>query len=724
MYRNSKMRRSIIARGQKMYLVLLLIVVAAACTPKTVVVTPAPAIALEQKAAWILRLEDQRMLRDPAPPPPPAPPVTDRRRTALPTPPPPPPSPDLVTLLSDPDARIRRRAALAIGRVGLADGVAPLTAALADAEPEVRQMAAFGLGLVGDRAAVAGLTAALKDPDPIVHGRAADALGLIGDASAAAAIGEMVTAHVRAGVLSGIGADELGHPLAPAVEAVRLGVYALVRLKAYDPLASAVLAPNGAPVSRWWPIAYALQRIEERRAVPALIALAQGEGLYTRAFAARGLGVLKEPAGVDVLIAQASRAGETHAAVSAVRALGQIGDARATAPLLKLLQQGELHPNIRLETVIALGALRAESATPALHDLLTSPWPSLRAAALRAVSETDPENFVLLLSGLDPDPHWSVRAALADALAALPSASAVERVRAMLQDEDQRVIPAVLKALVALKAPDVERVLIDRLKSGDVVVRSSSATLLGDLKAEAARPALLQAYEAGKGDSTYLARAAALGALAKLGGSPDVIKAGLSDPDWAVRVRTAALLDEQGSAGDHGQSVRPAPTRVADYAAPHLIEPKVSPQVYIETARGTIQIELNVIDAPLTSDNFIALARKGFFNGLAIHRIVPNFVVQGGDPRSDGEGGPGYTIRDELNEVPYLRGTVGMALDWEDTGGSQFFITHSPQPHLDARYTVFGRVVNGMDVVDRLQQWDVIERVRIWDGQTMTPGGT
>ncbi len=101
------------------------------------------------------------------------------------------------------------------------------------------------------------------------------------------------------------------------------------------------------------------------------------------------------------------------------------------------------------------------------------------------------------------------------------------------------------------------------------------------------------------------------------------------------------------------------------------------------------------------------LARKGFFNGLQIHRVVPNFVVQDGDPRGDGEGGPGYTIRDELNERPYLRGTVGMALDWRDTGGSQFFITHSPQPHLDARYTVFGHVVNGMEVVDRIQQGDV-----------------
>ena len=98
---------------------------------------------------------------------------------------------------------------------------------------------------------------------------------------------------------------------------------------------------------------------------------------------------------------------------------------------------------------------------------------------------------------------------------------------------------------------------------------------------------------------------------------------------------------------------------------------------------------------------------------------ISNFVIQTGDPRGDGSGGPGYSIRDELNDRPYVRGTVGMALSGPDTGGSQFFITHSPQPHLDAKYTVFGHVVNGMDVVDRIQQLDVIQRGRIWDGRDL-----
>jgi cyclophilin family peptidyl-prolyl cis-trans isomerase len=144
--------------------------------------------------------------------------------------------------------------------------------------------------------------------------------------------------------------------------------------------------------------------------------------------------------------------------------------------------------------------------------------------------------------------------------------------------------------------------------------------------------------------------------------------------------------------------------------------PPYSPRAYIETSRGTIEIELAVLDAPATVASFIDLARRGFFNGVPIHRVVADFVVQDGDPRGDGEGGPGYTLRDEINQRPYLRGTVGMALDWADTGGSQFFITHSPQPHLDARYTVFGGVVNGMEVVDRIQPRDAIASIRIWDG--------
>ena len=294
----------------------------------------------------------------------------------------------------------------------------------------------------------------------------------------------------------------------------------------------------------------------------------------------------------------------------------------------------------------------------------------------------------------------------------------------MLGDSDQRVIAAVLNALVKIGAPNAGALLLDHLSADDPVVRAAAAAGLGELRAPAGAQALPAAYQYGLRDSTYIARAAVVEAFAKYGitSARSLLDAALADKDWAVRVKAAALLKQADPAVDTEARIRPAPSHLSPdvYQASRLIAPPVSTQVYIETARGTIVIELAVLDAPLTVENFISLARKGFFNGLTFHRVVSNFVVQGGDPRGDGEGGPGYTIRDEINERPYVRGTVGMALDWADTGGSQFFITHSPAPHLDAKYTAFGRVVSGMEVVDQLQEGDVIRRIRVWDGQELS----
>jgi cyclophilin family peptidyl-prolyl cis-trans isomerase len=136
-------------------------------------------------------------------------------------------------------------------------------------------------------------------------------------------------------------------------------------------------------------------------------------------------------------------------------------------------------------------------------------------------------------------------------------------------------------------------------------------------------------------------------------------------------------------------------------------------QATITTGRGALRVVLFGADAPLTVANFVALARRGYYNGLSFHRVVPNFVAQDGDPRGDGSGGPGYAIRDELNRRWYDRGAVGMALSGPDTGGSQYFLAHSPQPHLDGHYTVFGHVAEGLDVLDSIVQGDRILRISI-----------
>ncbi len=133
----------------------------------------------------------------------------------------------------------------------------------------------------------------------------------------------------------------------------------------------------------------------------------------------------------------------------------------------------------------------------------------------------------------------------------------------------------------------------------------------------------------------------------------------------------------------------------------------------IETKKGNIELVLFEEDAPNTVANFEELANKGFYDGLTFHRVIPDFVIQGGCPKGNGTGGPGYTIKCEINENKHVRGAMSMAHAGKDTGGSQFFITHSPQPHLDGVHTVFGKVTNGMSVVNSIQETDVMEKVRV-----------
>ena len=696
---------------------------------------PAPTqvvVSYEQKMAWILRLEDQRLLRDPALPAPEeaalvergdpnAPPVPDAAVSPTVVRLPRSATPDLLRLIEDPSAAIRRRSALAIGRVRVAEGVPALVGALSDPQMEVREIAAFGLGLLGDTAAAEPLVEALRDVSPVVQGRAAQALGMLGATGTVDAIRAMVAMHVTEAY--DVDPEELGYPLTPRVEAFRSGIYALAALGSYDALVATILTEEGDPVLWWWPVAHALSQVDDPRAVGPLKTLAGIQGSIGVAIAARGLGALGDSSVLSALVELLDpRRRDARVVMTAVRALADLGDNKAAPALRRLIQTPDLDPTLLLELVEALAAVGARDSTDAMIELLTHRWPPLRGAALRGLARLDPDLFVLVLSGLQVDSQWQVRADLAGALAFVDPDVGAFRLTLMLEDEDRRVIPEVLRSLVTVRAPNAVDVLLAHLPDSDVVVRKTAATLLGELEERRAVEPLASAYRDATGNPSYLARAAVVDALARIGGAPalETLRTALEDPDWAVRVRAAEHLATRDPSSDAGTAIRPAPLRFPfeAYRSPELVTPTVSPHVFIDTDRGTIQIELAVNEAPLTADNFMRLARSGFYNGLLVHRVVPNYVAQAGDPRSDSEGGPGYTIRDELSPLPFLRGTVGMALDWADTGGSQFFITSLPQPQLDARYTVFGKVIAGMDVVDQLQRGDVIRLVRVWDGTT------
>jgi HEAT repeat protein len=414
---------------------------------------------------------------------------------------------------------------------------------------------------------------------------------------------------------------------------VRLGLYALARLGAYDALAAAVLV-NEQPVSTWWPVAYALQRAGDSRAAPALMALVNTPGRFTAAFAVKGLGTSKATQAAPVLrqiVEQRTR--PAPIIIQAVRSLTAIRDASAVPVLIKIIADASADPTLRLEAANAFGALVTIEHVELLLDLVSNSVPAIRAAALQALARVDPATFLTALASLDADREWSVRVAIGQRAGHAASAQSLPRLTVMLQDPDQKVIPAVLAALASSKATGVDGILLDRLASPDLSVRVAAANALADLKIAAAAQALADAYRRAATEDSYTARAAALGALARLdpAAAQPVLMEALKDRDWAVRVRALTLLKEQKVTGQDA-AARPATAgrTVTDPQWQAIVNPPYSPRAFIDTDKGTIELELAVIDAPLTVANFIALARKGFFRNNAIHRLVPRLRCAGG----------------------------------------------------------------------------------------------
>ncbi len=133
----------------------------------------------------------------------------------------------------------------------------------------------------------------------------------------------------------------------------------------------------------------------------------------------------------------------------------------------------------------------------------------------------------------------------------------------------------------------------------------------------------------------------------------------------------------------------------------------------IETEKGSMVLELFASDVPVTVNNFVFLAREGFYDGTIFHRVIPDFMAQGGDPTGNGTGGPGYKFADEFTKHTHVTGALSMANSGPNTNGSQFFITHAPQPHLDRKHSVFGQMVLGTNVLKTIKNGDTIVRITI-----------
>jgi cyclophilin family peptidyl-prolyl cis-trans isomerase/HEAT repeat protein len=664
---------------------------------------------------------------------------------------------DLMQLLANQSPVVRKRAALAAGRIGDEGAVRSLTYVLErDTDTSVRAMAAFALGEIEAESGANPLITVLKNTNaPVeIRARAIEALGKI-----AAALPREQEARQRelgSAILDAL-KYELIRPVRglPDTSVSLLGLTAALRSRPPDAgptIAKFLDNPNSRVRAD---AANALARLRLKDGLEQLRKLASNIDPIVRANALRVLGIAEDKPSYETLLAHAVDDRDSRVRVNAIRALAALKDPRAAGPLLKR-GQSISQLNEVLEIATTLGRLLAQKDDQAavawlrkLNESLNHTAPEVDLAFVRIAPATYLADFgsgdqarrkvqeTILL-------NWRAAAGIANGLgeiAALPAsvtnksqlaATAENLLRAMLDYRNsglnintlvavhsEYAIPDVLRALAAFKPQDLASVARAQFNESDVIIRSTAADLLGDLPlSDENTRALVAAWPQAANDTLNDAALSILDALGKQkSAAANVqIKEALKSGDALVRRRAVTILKTNG-AGDFSSQIGTVHTRntVADYTRA-LARVGKNVRAVVTTSKGSFTIELLPEAAPLTVDNFVQLAQRDYFRNVTIHRVVPNFVIQDGDPRGDGNGGPGYTIRCEINEVPYDRAAVGMALSGKDTGGSQWFVTHSPQPHLDGGYTVFGRVVAGMDVVDKIVRGDVIQSVVIRQG--------
>src|SRR5437867_2911287 len=621
-----------------------------------------------------------------------------------------------------PETVVRRQAALALGRIGDPAAVDLLVAALSDSGAAVRAAAAFALGLVKDARAVEPLLTLVRAVPAAEQGlpqaEAVTALAKIGGDAGARALRLLLGSGTSPGVPTSVAQTSA------LLEAWRLGAQAapVPALLAY---AQAPAAP-----ARWHAL-YSLGRLRVASGVPALLRGLQDQASLVRAIALRGVTrALTDSANFSPRDAAAAirpllTDGESQVRINALRALATFRDTAIAGVALPLLNDADLNVVVQAETT--LGVLGGNGAVEALRGRLASAVFAVRRQAMIALAQADSAAGAAAAVPLLTDGDWRWRRVAAEVFGAARDRS---RLAAQLAEPDGRVVAQALQALARV-VPESDTGLAPRarelLAHEDPAVRSVAADLLARHPSVADIDRLVQAYRRAAGDPFDDARLSAVAALAAIARSSNEARLAVATrfvsavpkaddylvrrlaqerfPDAAEAWGPAAPIATGRTAEDYRDVVRRLVLHSPGAGGDSLA------RVTIETDRGTMVVQLFPAEAPLTVAAFLSLVDRRYFDGSRWHRVVPNFVAQDGDPRGDGWGGPGFVLRDELNPMRYDVGTMGMALSGPDTGGSQFFITHSPQPHLDGSYTVFGRVVSGFNVLAAITQGDRIRSI-------------
>jgi cyclophilin family peptidyl-prolyl cis-trans isomerase/HEAT repeat protein len=617
---------------------------------------------------------------------------------------------------------VRRRVALTLGRLRDERGVPLLLELLVDPDSTVRRDAAFALGLTGAEAAVGPLqqeAQAAAAGEAIAPGlEAVTALAKIAGAEAAAVLADVIG--------QSMGSLMSEEPLPLGVRAVEESW----RLGAEAPVTSLTQLATAPATGVRRAAVYALARLRSIEVASTFLNAVNDDDAAVRRHGVRTLTAgYADSAGLGrgptaAVVSRLTEDADPGVRIQALRALGSYRDSTLAGTAADRMADADV--NVRVEALAALGRLGGDIAARTLAQRSTDQQFAIGRQALLGLARVDRTRGIRKAAAWITSPDWRRRMVGAEALGVLGGDTALAWAEDLLRESDGRIAAQAYAALIerdSLAALDYAREL---LRNPDPVVRTLAAQQLRRAPTIADIPLLTDAFLRAEADpipDAAIAIVETLGALAALGPSQAFAveerflgRAATCD---AYLVRRAAEEHLPAAAVQWGPAF-PVETgrQLEDYRdiVRRLLLPAEregrNPTVVLETDRGDITISLLAADAPLTANALLELVDRGYFTSFRWHRVVPDFVIQDGDPRGDGWGGPGFALRDEVNRRRYDRGTVGMALSGPDTGGSQFFVTLAPQPHLDGTYTVFGTVGEGMEAVDLTTQGDRIRRMR------------
>ncbi len=609
---------------------------------------------------------------------------------------------------------VRARTARALGRVWHSNVVPALVeiAGRAGESPRVVAEALFALGQLHDvRAQDVAITLSVSE-SVAVRRAAVQALGKLRGPDDEAESQRAV--RIATAVLALEDSD-------PGVRGeAGLALLWLDAKESVEPLVRAARAERDADAR--WRLVYALDRLDHPDTVEPLIAFVHDVHPWVRAFAAEGLSRPGNAEAVEALAWVLSDS-DSHwtARVNALKSLRKlrqdgVGDGERIRELLVGRLHAEPHP-LALEVAIeAIADGKSGLEIAFLEAILEKPNATRteRRAALRSLGRAAGERAIPILAKELTSDDPLLREAAVTGLAHGGS-SALESVIQCLDDSDLRVRTAALTSLAALPVEEKWDWIRPALSDSDLAVRCTAVTALIDGKPLGWLKSIRDVLADSSAGRFWETRNTIIDALVAEGSkqSLDRVRELLSDRFVGVRYRAHNQLGADEPLPETEQFTIRRYRRLD----PWNLVARGHPRLNLFTSRGTIVVELYLDDAPEHVSRIIDLARRGFYDGLLFHRVVPGFVVQGGDPRGDGWGDGGYHVPQEINPRPFLRGSVGMPTAGPDTGGCQLFIDHLPTPHLDGRYTVFGRVVLGMEVVDQIQVGDEILRATVDENQ-------